>query len=139
MILAAVVVVAALALLVAFAVLVTAGRREGSDLHRFIEDKREAWERIDAREAALDAREAAMLEREQGLLDRIQAPHMTAAKLLPSGEDADPEFETDAKVDLAFQKQPEAAVQWDADLVPHPFDLTPSDDVAPPTTEPVRP
>lgn len=147
---AAVVAVAALALLVAFAVIATSGRRESADLSRFVAEKEAAWLRLRERERAVDAREAAMLERERELLqahmeerrellDRIQAPQMTAARLLPSGDGAEAEFEGDADIDLAFQNRPESVVEWDADLRPHPYDLTPSDDVAPPTTEPVRP
>lgn len=101
---------------------------------------RGAWARVAEREAALTIREEAWAAERRELLDRIQAPGMVAARLLPDvlPEDAQAGA-SDEAVDLEFQKRPEAAVKWDADLTPLPWDLTASDDVPQPTVEPVRP
>jgi hypothetical protein len=99
---------------------------------------------------ALDEREQRMLDthrklieesaaERRELLDRIQAPHMTAARLLPSGDGAEEEFRSDEDVDKAFQERPESVVKWDADLTPLPWDLSSSDEIPQPPVEPVRP
>lgn len=151
-------IVAALAVVVAFAAV---ARRDSRDLARFVEEKEAAWARLDVRERALDRREEGMLRREgeflrrhadelhrlierhdeerKELLDRIQAPHMTAAKLLPSGDAAESEFQSDGDADKAYLEQPESVVGWDPDLRPQPWDLSPSDEIPQPTVEPVRP
>jgi hypothetical protein len=142
---------AAIAVLVVAVVLLAAGdaqlRRERRALYA---EKEIAWDRLANREAALDGRELRMLDTHRklieesaaeraALLDRIQAPGMVAARLLPDAVAGADEPSSDADIDEAFQKRPESVVQWDADLEPLPFDLAASDDVAPPTVEPVRP